>query len=76
MPLDTHNMREIKNKTKNDCGLFEKCNVYQHIASDKGQSNYTKENQAPFQGYKTWKKTRQKAALGEKIAGVVLYRKD
>jgi hypothetical protein len=52
MPLDTHNMRG-KKKTKNDCELLEKCNVHQHIAPGKGQSNYTTENQASFEGCKT-----------------------
>jgi hypothetical protein len=54
MPIDTHNMRDKKNKkTKNDCGLFEKWNVHQHIAPGKGQSNYITENQAGFEGCKT-----------------------
>jgi hypothetical protein len=71
MPLDTHNMRGKKTNQKNDCGLFEKCIVYQHIAPGKGQSNYTKENQAAFEGCKTWEKTRLRADWGGEIAAVI-----
>jgi hypothetical protein len=51
--LDTHNMRGEKTS-----------NVDQHIAPGNGQSNYTIENQACFEGCKTWKTTRQRADRG------------
>jgi hypothetical protein len=73
MPLDTHNMRGKKNKIKNDCGLFEKCNVYQHIAPGKGQSNYTIEIRLLLRGAKRGKKRGKGQTWGGEIAAVLLY---